>query len=172
MKRRHIGLALTFVSSALLLVLSTKQSRNELVEAVPRRQSVAAAEITTGALVSSVGIAALRSRKELFDTRGGGHHDLFGTQVVELPLPSVAPPQAEVPPLPPPIPPMPFTYIGKKAAEGAWEVYLARGNETLIVRAQTVIDSTYRVVSIEPPTLSLLYLPLNAVQTLNIGSAD
>jgi hypothetical protein len=67
---------------------------------------------------------------------------------------------------------MPFTYLGKKSADGSWEVYLARGDETVIVRDQMVIDSTYRVESIKPPTLTLVYLPQKTVQIIDIGSAD
>jgi hypothetical protein len=67
---------------------------------------------------------------------------------------------------------MPFTYIGKQQSAGRWEVYLARGDDTLIVNDQTVIDGTYRVDSISPPTMTLVYLPLKLVQTLDIGSAD
>jgi hypothetical protein len=35
-----------------------------------------------------------------------------------------------------------------------------------------VIDSTYRVESIKPPVLTLVYLPQKTVQTIDIGSAD
>ena len=69
-------------------------------------------------------------------------------------------------------PPMPFTFIGKAAADGAWEVFLARGDKTYVVRAKMVIDGTYRVDSIAPPFMSLTYLPLNQVQQLNIGVLD
>ncbi|RKP46468.1 hypothetical protein [Trinickia fusca] len=171
MKRRHIALALAFVSCAVSLVFSKRYSGDELVEAAPRRHLAATEGGASEAFAPLVSIAALRSRKELFSSPSGGHRDLFSGQAVAPPLPYVAPPQAEVPPLPP-IPVMPFTYIGKKAADGAWEVYLARGDETLIVHEKTVMDSTYRVESINPPTLSLVYLPQNVVQTLDIGSAN
>ena len=67
---------------------------------------------------------------------------------------------------------MPFTYIGKQQSAGRWEVYLARGDDTLIVHDQMLIDGTYRVDSIAPPNMTLVYLPLKLVQTLDIGSAD
>jgi hypothetical protein len=35
-----------------------------------------------------------------------------------------------------------------------------------------VIDATYRVDAIKPPVLTLMYLPLKLVQTIDIGSAD
>ncbi|WP_245964873.1 hypothetical protein [Trinickia dinghuensis] len=163
---------MTFVSCAVSLVFSNRNSGDELVEAVPRRHSTVTEETTGDASAPLVRIEALRPRKDLFGSPSEGHHDLFGGQAAVPQLPSVAPPQADIPPLPPPTPVMPFTYIGKEAADGAWEVYLARGSETLIVREKSVIDSTYRVVSIKPPTLSLVYLPQNVVQTLDIGSAN
>jgi hypothetical protein len=77
------------------------------------------------------------------------------------------------PPPPPTAPPLPFTFIGKSVGDGAWEVYLARGARTYIVREKgAVIDGTYRVDSIAPPVLTLTYLPLNQVQQLNIGVFD
>jgi hypothetical protein len=70
------------------------------------------------------------------------------------------------------VPSLPFTYLGKRGADGNWEVYLTRGDETLIVRDQMVIDGSYRVDAIKPPTMTLVYLPLKLVQTMDIGSAD
>jgi len=69
-------------------------------------------------------------------------------------------------------PPVPFIYIGKALADGAWEVFLARGDRTYSVRAQTVIDGTYRVERIAPPVMSLTYLPLNQQQQMNIGALE
>lgn len=171
MKRLHIALALAFVSCAASLVFSRRNSGDEVVEAAPRRQAAPTEETAATALAPLIRIAALSPRKELLGSPSGEHRDLFSERAATPSLPSVAPPQADVPPLPTTLV-MPFTYIGKKAEGGAWEVYLARGDEPLIVREQTVIDSTYRVVSIKPPTLSLVYLPLNVVQTLDIGSAN
>jgi hypothetical protein len=70
------------------------------------------------------------------------------------------------------VPSLPFTYLGKQGADGNWEVYLTRGDETLIVRDQMVIDGSYRVDAIKPPNMTLVYLPLKLVQTMDIGSAD
>jgi hypothetical protein len=84
------------------------------------------------------------------------------------------PPPAEPPPPPPPTaPPLPFTFIGKALSDGAWEVYLAHGDHAYVVREKgAVIDGIYRVESIEPPVLTLIYLPLNQIQQLNIGVFD
>jgi hypothetical protein len=94
---------------------------------------------------------------------------VFGRQDWTPPPP---PPPAPPPPPPPSAPPLPFTFIGKSVADGAWEVYLARGDRTYVVRDKAVIDGTYRVDAIAPPVLTLTYLPLNTVQQLNIGVFD
>jgi hypothetical protein len=43
-------------------------------------------------------------------------------------------PHPPPPPPPPSAPPLPFTFIGKSLENGVWEVYLARGDRTYIVR--------------------------------------
>ncbi|MBV6319925.1 hypothetical protein [Duganella violaceipulchra] len=88
------------------------------------------------------------------------------------PPPPPPPPVSNAPPPAPVAPPMPFTVIGKAVADGAWEVYLARGDKTYVVKNQTVIDGTYRVEKIAPPLMSVTYLPLNQVQQINIGVLD
>jgi hypothetical protein len=97
----------------------------------------------------------------------------FAHQDWTPPPPPPPPPQPAPPPPPPTAPPLPFTFIGKSVGDGAWEVYLARGDRTYVVREKgAVIDGTYRVESIAPPVLTLTYLPLNQVQQLNIGVFD
>ncbi|MYM65265.1 hypothetical protein GTP45_00270 [Pseudoduganella sp. FT55W] len=88
------------------------------------------------------------------------------------PPPPPPPPPSNTPPPAPVAPPMPFTYIGKALADGAWEVFLARGDKTYSVRNQTVIDGVYRVEKIAPPLMSLTYMPLNQQQQMNIGALE
>ncbi|CAB3769685.1 hypothetical protein [Paraburkholderia humisilvae] len=175
MKPLHVGFAIVFVVCGGLLIFGGNRAPDPVVEAAPRasRDDATPATASTDG-VPLVSIAALRSRKELFGNAGSGPHDLFGSQSWMPPLPSVAPASAQIPPLPPlPMTPsVPFTYIGKKAANGMWEVYLARGDETVIVHDNSMIDANYRVDSIRPPTLTLMYLPLRQVQTIDIGDAD
>ncbi|KLU37899.1 hypothetical protein AB595_05525 [Massilia sp. WF1] len=98
-----------------------------------------------------------------------GDNAVFGRQDWTPPPP---PPAPAPPPPPPSAPPLPFTFIGKSVADGTWEVYLARGDRTYVVRDKAVIDGTYRVDAIAPPLLTLTYLPLNKVQQINIGVFD
>ncbi|BFG79481.1 hypothetical protein PTKU46_75140 [Paraburkholderia terrae] len=174
MKRKHIVLALVFLLCAGLLAFGRTNPADQVVEAVPHASAHTATASTRLAGPETVGIAALRARTELIGSTTGEHRELFGSRAMAPPLPSAAPAGAEIPPLPsePAVPSLPFTYLGKQGADGNWEVYLTRGDETLIVRDQTVIDGTYRVDAIKPPTMTLVYLPLKLVQTIDIGSAD
>ncbi|MFC0398867.1 hypothetical protein [Paraburkholderia rhizosphaerae] len=181
MKTTHIALAVAFVVCAGLLLFVDRTPPDQVVEAAPHAgrseaPAAAAANRANGAdgTPAATVILALRPRAELFHETGGGRHELFGSQSWAPALPSMAPANAQIPPLPPiPAEPvLPFTYLGKKLSGGTWEVYLARGDETLIVHDQMLIDSMYRVESIKPPTLTLVYLPKKAVQTIDIGSAD
>lgn len=94
--------------------------------------------------------------------------DLFASGGWNPPVPIVKP----LPPPPPTAPALPFTFLGKKLESGAWEVFLGRGEQSFVVRAGTLIENTYRVEAIMPPTLSLTYLPLAEKQTLAIGDSQ
>ncbi|MFK3738604.1 hypothetical protein [Massilia sp. TN1-12] len=93
----------------------------------------------------------------------------FGRQDWTPPPPPPPPPAAPPPPV---APALPFSFIGKSVGDGIWEVYLARGERTYVVRDKDVIDGTWRVEAIAPPVMTLTYLPLNQVQQLNIGVFD
>jgi hypothetical protein len=79
------------------------------------------------------------------------------------------PPAPAIPPPAPSAPALPYTFLGKKHESGVWEIYLARGEQSFIAREGQVLEGTYRVDAIAPPSLKLTYLPLNQAQTLAIG---
>lgn len=144
------------------------------VAAAVRKSAVA----RTGAVVAAVAvndgsgspILDLQARDTLIrDGRKANDGALFNRQSWTPPPPPPLKPSE----MPPPVaPPLPFAYLGKKLEDGVWEVYLARGESTVIARQSIVIDGKYRVDAIKPPTLSLTYLPLNQVQRLTIGGTD
>jgi hypothetical protein len=113
---------------------------------VPRDQLFAAADAAQG--------ADKNAARDLFSTRSW----------------TPPPPPVKVEPPPPPVaPPLPYTFLGKKLEGEAWEVYLARGEQTFIARAGQVLEADWRVDKIAPPTLTVTYLPLGLPQTLSIG---
>lgn len=109
---------------------------------------------------------ALVPRRQLIpaDQKGGGR-DLFAPRSWAPPAPPAGPPTA------PSAPALPFAFIGKKHDGSAWEVYLAQGDQTIVARTGTTIAGTYKVERIEPPTLTLTYLPMAQAQTLGIGES-
>lgn len=131
-----------------------------------------ASAASAGSAAAGALIVGLIPREELIGETGeaalGGGDSAFRSQNWTPPLPPAAPPA----PPPPSAPPLPFVYLGKASADGGWEVFLARGAQTYVVRPQTVIDGAYRVDAVAPPTLTMTYLPLNQTQQLNIGVTD
>jgi len=93
--------------------------------------------------------------------------DLFAQRSWQTVSPVSAPASTE-----PVLPPLPFTYTGKKMEDGQWEVYLVRADEVFIVHEGGPLTADYRVEKLAPPTLSLRYLPMDQLQTLSIGDPD
>ena len=119
-------------------------------------------------------ILRLVPREELIGDAGDGSFKskdgVFGGQTWNPPPPPPPKPDPNPPPPPPPTaPPLPFQFLGKAAADGQWEVYLGRGEQTFVVHKGSQIDGAYRVDAIAPPVLTITYLPMNQVQQLNIG---
>lgn len=71
---------------------------------------------------------------------------------------------------PPKAPPWPYTYLGQQFTGGVWWVYLMLGEETRAIKKDQVLDGKYRIEKIDPPHLSVTFLPLNEVQTVTIGA--
>lgn len=62
--------------------------------------------------------------------------------------------------------------IGKQYDEQeGWAVFLARGEETRVVRNGDTVDDRWRVVAIQPPRLTLMHLGKRTHLTLDIGEA-
>ena len=188
MKPRHLVLGAALAGAALLAIFGDRSSDAEVAEAVERApaarplQAASSAAAAVRAPVTAAPDARASGRSPILalvprETLIGdsdeqfrqGDNAVFGRQDWTPPPP---PPAPAPPPPPPSAPPLPFTFIGKSVADGAWEVYLARGDRTYVVRDKAVIDGTYRVDAIAPPLLTLTYLPLNKVQQINIGVFD
>jgi hypothetical protein len=94
--------------------------------------------------------------------------DLFRSATWNQPPP---PPAATVAELPPDkiVPPMPFTYLGS-FREGDTLLYiLERDDQVLTVMPGEVVDETYLFNILDEHSLSVTYLPLDAVQVLETG---
>ena len=184
MKPRHIVLGVALVIAAGFAIFGDKTPAGAAVGSTttaratgPAKPAVTVRAASTPApastppastLAPDVAILRLEPRETLISGAGEGATG-FGPQNWTPPPP---PPQPAPPPPPPMAPALPFAYLGKAVSNGEWEVFLARGDQTLIVRNRMIIDGVYRVESIEPPGLTFTYLPLKQVQQLNIGVRD
>jgi len=83
--------------------------------------------------------------------------------------PAEPPPASAVAPAPSFPPPLPWRVIGKQQDDAGWTVFLARGEDTQLVREGDTLDETYRVAAIQPPTLTLQHLKHKTRRTLDIG---
>jgi hypothetical protein len=198
MKPRHYLLAIALLVTAWFAFFADKTPGSGIAEpaergAVSKKSPLSAknAPATTPAVVPGSGVAgdanksnadknkarpepvimALRKRAELIGGASAANkgNGFFGSQNWNPPPP---PPAKPIAPPPPTAPALPFAFLGKKLEDASWEVYLGRGDNTLIVHEKSEIDGIYRVESIKPPTLTLTYLPLNQMQTMPIGGAD
>jgi hypothetical protein len=182
MKPKHMLMAAALVIAAWLALFGDKTPNTGIAEPVAHTASAsahAAAPVTSLTVANDAEvkikndaiILTLKNREQLM---GGARADsrpdaLFKSQSWTPPPAPTAPP----PPPPPPVaPPLPFKYIGKKMEDGKWEVYVAIGTQAYILHEKTVLQGTYRIDSIKPPVITLTYLPLQQIQTLNIGGID
>ena len=174
MTRRHLLMLASLIGAAALLLFGERAPVTDVAEAVERAVVPAARTALPGARaqVAQPVILALLPRAQVAgddDDTFGGTDGVFQSQNWTPPPVALTVTAAPPPPPPPVAPPLPFVYLGKAAADGAWDVFLSRADKTYIVRADTVIDGTYRVVAILPPVMTINYLPLNQVQQINIG---
>lgn len=179
MKRRHLAMAAGLLGAAALFYFGDSTPEPVVAEAVERKPPkafVIDSAAAPGADGADPVILALAPRATLIgdsDDAMGQDDNVFGRHDWNPPPPpSSANGGAQAPPPPPMAPPLPFTFLGKAAEKGEWEVFLSRGDKTYLVRKRDVIDGVYRVDAIAPPNLTLTYLPLNQVQQLNIGVTD
>jgi hypothetical protein len=174
MKMRRVILAGGLISAALIAVFGDRSSPGEVVlpshaQPVPvltglrtERQSTASDTADPAGVIPSR-VLLLQDRALLTA------HKIEKASAAPFAVLSWTPP-----PLPastavtPSAPPLPFKYLGKEFDGDQWRIFLARENEVLIVKANDVIGDTYRIVSITPPTVSIVYLPLNETQQLGI----
>jgi hypothetical protein len=107
--------------------------------------------------------AALPSREAMGRPAG----EPFGSHARTPPPSRAAPAPA---PVAPSAPPMPYRVAGLMVQDGVAQVVLARGDRVLTVREGEALDDGYRVETIKPDGVTLVYLPMNARETLPLVS--
>lgn len=174
-KRPADGVSVT-AQSPIRVDISRAKARVDLGD-IPKKSNLAAESsfVPHDAINSTVpakgqSLELLIPREQLIvnaSSKLSNNRDLFASGGWNPPAPVLKP----LPPPPPTAPALPFTFLGKKLENSTWEVFLARGEQSFVVRPGTLIEGTYRVDAIIPPNLRLTYLPLGESQALFIGAS-
>lgn len=64
----------------------------------------------------------------------------------------------------------PFIYAGKLVEDGDAVVFLTDGRKNYVVETGDTLEGVWKVKSIHPPEMALLYLPLKKVISIQIGA--
>jgi hypothetical protein len=101
---------------------------------------------------------------------GKGRGEVFAARSWAPPLRPAAKAPAPVASAAPAPPPMPYRVAGQVVQGDAAQVVLAKGDAVLIVREGESLDGGYRVESIGPQSVTLVYLPLGVRESLPVAS--
>lgn len=155
-----------------------KSVRAPAADAAGPARSPAARGSVQGATPSPAEVLSIRGREP------GGDDDeearLFAaTQWTPPPQPAPAAasaPLQAVPALPPPppaqAPPLPFRVLGRYEEGGRAVVFLQYNDQNLVVRVGDTLAEQYKVEGLSGTALTLRYLPLNQLQSLDIGGVQ
>jgi hypothetical protein len=102
------------------------------------------------------------------DSIGQPRGELFGAPPA-APAPAAALPRAPAAPV---APPLPYRVAGSVVKGGVAELLLARGDTVLAVKEGDTLDGGYRVESIGPAEITLVYLPLGVRERLALPTLE
>ncbi len=126
----------------------------------------------TGMIATSERLPVIRALESRHYGPAPGSDPFAATPPAGSPEPLPAGQISAVPPAPSSNVPLNWRVLGKQLTEDeGWAVFLARGEETCVVRTGDTLDDTFRVVAITPPMLTLQHLKNKTKRTLDIGEA-
>jgi hypothetical protein len=121
-------------------------------------------------------IEALVLRRSWYEPERAPAADLFARAAWHVTPPPPPPPPPPAPPAPAPVaeappqvPPPNYKVAGKQHDGRKWEVFLLRDENSFVVRSGQVIESTWRVEQIEPPSMTLVHVPTGQQHRIAIG---
>lgn len=68
-------------------------------------------------------------------------------------------------------PPLPFSYMGQLNDGGERVVYLGRGEQLILARAEDTVEGVYKVLKMSTTEIEFLHLPTGEKQILNMNTA-
>jgi hypothetical protein len=118
---------------------------------------------------ASDGVGGLIPELPIRKTLGHLRADLFSPHDSARPTPPrpvvIAPPERELPP------PMPYRIAGQVVRDGKTQILLAKGERLFTAEQGQMLEGSYRVESIGPNGVTLMYTPLGAAEHLTLTSA-
>ena len=75
-------------------------------------------------------------------------------------------------PVTPVAPVIPFKYIGKILGDDEYSVFVALNGKNYVVKEGDVVQQTYKIEKITPPVMTVTYIPMNVLQTMQIGASN
>jgi hypothetical protein len=173
LKPLHGVLAVTLVAAS-LAAWWLQPSAPDPVEVVGRERSSATARSSANVATGSSQLSTVLSVRPRDRVDKDPAH-LFGeTSWVQAtpPLPAaVAVPAPPPPPAIPAAPPLPFRLLGRYSDGATPAVFLQFNDQNLVVRVGDKVADSYQVESLDDNSLTLLHLPTQQRQTLNLGAA-
>lgn len=114
-------------------------------------------------------VLAIRPRMEEDDTPDASLFETTEWGGLAAAAPVAAAPVDAAPAAAAAAPPLPFRVMGSFEQAGQTIVFLQQNDLNHAVRAGDTIGATYKVESVTGAVMTLRYLPLNQVQTLDLG---
>lgn len=166
MKSRNLLLSAGLIASASLLILDRDDHATQASLAPPSAQEIAEdhqrLNLNPAQQGNEVTIQRIKNRRDSIGHEINTRKNLFSYHTWEA---DVADTSAEAPEN---APPLPFTYVGKIQEDGRWTVFLSRENDMYLTRENEHLGGDYLVEKIEPPIMTLIYLPLKQAQEIAI----
>ena len=75
-------------------------------------------------------------------------------------------------PVTPVAPVIPFKYIGKILGDDEYSVFVALNGKNYVVKEGDIVQQTYKIEKITPPVMTVTYIPMNVLQTMQIGASN
>ncbi|MDD2742185.1 MAG: hypothetical protein PHV02_07920 [Rhodocyclaceae bacterium] len=154
------------------LMLSERAQNTQPVNAgagMPKISTPPASHLT---LAPALDVLGIHPRTMDAETDAAGGRLFASSQWATTTKPVAVNTEVEPPPSPPLAPPLPFRFLGRYKDAGQSVVFLQYNDQSLVVRQGDTLGEQYKVEKLDGTTLSLRYLPLNQIQSLDVGSSQ
>ncbi len=120
----------------------------------------------------AIEILTIRSRDlgDTTQTQDWFHTGTWASPPADMPVSAKSPAPVESPL--PQAPPLPFKVLGRYTNDDVESVFLQHNDQNLVVHVGDTIAQNYKVEGLSVNTLTVRYLPLNQIQTLDLSGVN